>query len=104
MAPPRGSRRLSRDEEPELQLLTVVSSLELVVVELTLSLSPSEQSRWWWWRCGWWGWCCCCCWTSMLWSMEEEEDRGEGVSGGGNGERGVSGGTGEGSGEEGGSG
>lgn len=44
-----GSRRLSRDEEPELQLLTVVSSLELVVVEFTLSLSPSEQSTWCWW-------------------------------------------------------
>lgn len=40
----------------------------------------------------------------MFWSAEEEEDSGEGVSGGGRGERGVSGGTGEGSGEEGGSG
>ncbi|TNN56651.1 hypothetical protein EYF80_033188 [Liparis tanakae] len=30
-APPIGSRRLSRDEEPELQLLPVASSLELVV-------------------------------------------------------------------------
>lgn len=41
----------------------------------------------------------------MFWSAdEEEEDSGEGVSGGGRGERGVSGGTGEGSGEDGGSG